>query len=196
MLMLLTGMLPRRHPGAGRGQGEIPRRRHGRRAADRDRADAAGVHPRGRWPRLRCEAHAAKDKLTDSLPLNRIEDCAERDASRSTAAPCAAGTERRKTLPRTQAHRRRVPAVQAPAHLPSRHFQALANSAPADLTFKYVLVKKPTDDFVRPWEEKRLDLAVENVAWDNSATFPTSVGAAANKRPAEIGSDVGIRKYR
>src|SRR5713101_7089489 len=41
-----------------------------------------------------------------------------------------------------------------PPYIPSRYLQDLANSDPAELIYKYVVAKKPTDGFARLWEEK------------------------------------------
>ncbi len=83
-----------------------------------------------------------------------------------------------------------------PPYIPSRYLQDLANSDPAELIYKYVLAKKPTAGFVRLWKERRLDLAVENVAWRNRQLFPPSVGAASKRRLAEMGFDVELQKQR
>jgi len=83
-----------------------------------------------------------------------------------------------------------------PPYIPSRYLQDLANSDPAELIYKYVLAKKPTDGFVRLWEEKRLDLAVENIAWKNRHLFPESVGKAARERLEKMEFDVEKQKQR
>lgn len=54
-----------------------------------------------------------------------------------------------------------------PPYIPSRYLQDLANSDAAELVCKYVLAKEPTDGFERLWSEQRLDLSVENVAWNH-----------------------------
>ena len=77
-----------------------------------------------------------------------------------------------------------------PPYVPSRYLQDLANSDPAELIYKYVLAKDPTAGFVRLWEEQRLDLAVENIAWKNRHLFPDSVGKAARDRLAAMDFDV------
>jgi len=81
-----------------------------------------------------------------------------------------------------------------PPYIPSRYLQDLANSDPAELIYKYVVAKEPTAGFVRLWEEKRLDLAVENIAWRNRHLFPESVGNAAKHRLAAMGFDVVAQK--
>lgn len=83
-----------------------------------------------------------------------------------------------------------------PPYIPGRYLADLANSDPAELIYKYVMAKNPTDGFVRLWEEKRLDLAVENVAWKNRHLFPPSVGAAAKKRLAGMGFEVEQQRHR
>lgn len=83
-----------------------------------------------------------------------------------------------------------------PPYIPSRYLQDLANSDPAELIYKYVMAKQPTDGFARLWQEKRLDLAVENIAWKNRNLFPKSVGDAAKKRLAEMGFDVEQQKQQ
>ena len=77
-----------------------------------------------------------------------------------------------------------------PPYIPSRYLQDLANSDPAELICKYVLSKTPTDGFVRLWQERRLDLAVENIAWKNRHLFPESIGKAARTRLKAMGFDV------
>lgn len=52
-----------------------------------------------------------------------------------------------------------------------------------------------TDGFFRLWEEKRLDLTVENVAWLNRAMFPPKVGKAAAERLKACGFDVRQQKH-
>jgi hypothetical protein len=79
-------------------------------------------------------------------------------------------------------------------YIPSRYLQDVANSDPAELVYKYVLAKDPTDGFQRLWEEGRLDLTVENVAWRNRHLFPKRVGQAAATRLAQAGFEV--RKQR
>jgi hypothetical protein len=77
-----------------------------------------------------------------------------------------------------------------PPYIPGRYLQDLANSDPAELVYKYVLAKDPTEGFVRLWQERRLDLAVENVAWRHRHLFPPSVGKAASVKLAAAGFDV------
>jgi hypothetical protein len=79
---------------------------------------------------------------------------------------------------------------------PTRFLQDLANSEPDELISRYVLSKHPTDGFARLWQEKRLDLAVENVAWKNRHLFPPAVGEAAKKRLAEMGFDVETQRNK
>ena len=83
-----------------------------------------------------------------------------------------------------------------PPYIPSRYLQDLANSDPAELVYKYVLAKDPTDGFVRLWQERRLDLAVENVAWKHRQLFPPKVGRAAAERLASVGFDVKAQTQR
>jgi hypothetical protein len=83
-----------------------------------------------------------------------------------------------------------------PPYIPSRYLQDLANSDPAELIYKYVLAKRPTDGFIRLWEERRLDLAVENIAWRNRHLFPDSVGKAARARLEQMQFDVDTQQHR
>lgn len=69
-----------------------------------------------------------------------------------------------------------------PPYIPGRYLQDLANSYPAELVYKYVLAKEPTDGFVRLWQERRLDLAVENIAWKHKRLFPPRVAKVAADR--------------
>lgn len=69
-----------------------------------------------------------------------------------------------------------------PPYIPSRYLQDVTNSDPAELVYKYVLAKEPTSGFARLWEERRLDLSVENVAWKFRANFPARVSRAARDR--------------
>src|SRR5215208_1428048 len=82
-----------------------------------------------------------------------------------------------------------------PPYIPGRYLQDLANSDPAELVYKYVLAKDPTDGFVRLWQEQRLDLAVENVAWKHRHLFPPSVGKSAADRLAAAGFDVKTQRH-
>lgn len=77
-----------------------------------------------------------------------------------------------------------------PPYIPSRYVQDVANSDPAELVYKYVLAKNPTDGYERLWREERLDLAVENVAWRYRHRFPPNVGKAARVRLDASGFDV------
>jgi hypothetical protein len=81
-----------------------------------------------------------------------------------------------------------------PPYIPSRYLQDLANSDPAELVYKYVMAKDPTDGFERLWREGRLDLTVENVAWKHRQLFPPRVGQAAAARLASAGFDVRRRE--
>ena len=82
-----------------------------------------------------------------------------------------------------------------PAYIPHRYLQDLANSDPEALILRYVLAKEMTDGFFRLWEEQRLDLTVENVAWRNRAMFPRKVGQAAAERLAACGFDVRTQQH-
>jgi len=77
-----------------------------------------------------------------------------------------------------------------PPYIPSRYLQDLANSDPTELVERYVLAKHPTDGFQRLWQEGRLDLTVENVAWKHRHVFRPEVGASAQARLAGAGFDV------
>lgn len=79
-------------------------------------------------------------------------------------------------------------------YIPSRYLQDVANSDPAELIFKYVL-KDPTDGFNRLWQERRLDLTVENVAWKYRKLFPPQIGKIAADRLAASGFDVRTQKH-
>jgi hypothetical protein len=79
-------------------------------------------------------------------------------------------------------------------YIPSRYLQDVANSDPAELVLRYVLAKEMTDGFERLWSEKRLDLAVENIAWKNRHMFPPRVGREAEARLAAAGFDVRTQK--
>jgi hypothetical protein len=77
-----------------------------------------------------------------------------------------------------------------PPYIPSYYLQDVANSDPAELVYKYVLAKDMTDGYERLWRERRLDLAVENVAWRYRRRFPPEVGKAARSRLEASGFDV------
>ena len=82
-----------------------------------------------------------------------------------------------------------------PPYIPSRYVEDLANSDPAELVLRYVLAKDPTDGFHRLWSERRLDLAVENIAWKHRSVFPPSAGKAASARLAAAGFDVRTQSH-
>lgn len=82
-----------------------------------------------------------------------------------------------------------------PPYIPSRYLQDLANSDPPELVERYVLAKNPTDGFQRLWQEKRLDLTVENIAWKHRHLFRPEVGAAAAARLASAGFDVKTQRH-
>jgi hypothetical protein len=65
----------------------------------------------------------------------------------------------------------------------------LANSDPAELCMRYTL-NPPTEGYLRLYEERRLDLAVENVVWKFRADFPTEVVKRARQRLADFEFDV------
>jgi hypothetical protein len=73
-----------------------------------------------------------------------------------------------------------------PPYIPSRYLQDLANSNPGELVERYVLAKNPTDGFHRLWQEQRLDLTVENVAWKHRRLF-RGRSRASRSRPACAG---------
>lgn len=83
-----------------------------------------------------------------------------------------------------------------PPYIPSRYLQDLANSDPAELVYKYVLAKDATDGFERLWRERRLDLAVENVAWKNRDLFPPRVSQAAAARLLACDFDVKTQRHK
>lgn len=83
-----------------------------------------------------------------------------------------------------------------PPYIPSRYLQDLANSDPAELVYKYVMAKDPTDGFQRLWVERRLDLAVESVAWKHRGLFPPRVGQAAAARLDAADFDVRTQTHR
>jgi len=82
-----------------------------------------------------------------------------------------------------------------PPYIPSRYLQDLANSDPTELVERYVLAKNPSDGFQRLWEEQRLDLTVENVAWQHRDLFRPEVGRAAAERLASAGFDVAMQRH-
>jgi hypothetical protein len=82
-----------------------------------------------------------------------------------------------------------------PPYIPHRYLEDLANSDPAELILRYTLAKDITDGFERLWREKRLDLAVENIAWRFRILFPPRVGKAARERLAAAGFDVVSQKH-
>jgi hypothetical protein len=82
-----------------------------------------------------------------------------------------------------------------PPYIPSYYLQDLANSDPAELILRYVLAKEMTSGYFRLWEERRLDLTVENVAWLNRAMFPPKVGKAAAERLRACEFDVRQQKH-
>jgi hypothetical protein len=75
-------------------------------------------------------------------------------------------------------------------YIPGRFLQDLASSDPADLIRRYVLAPRPSAGFERLWEEGRLDVAVEYVAWKYRHLLPVEVGEAAAKRLKAAGFDV------
>ena len=81
-------------------------------------------------------------------------------------------------------------------YIPGRFLQDLASSDPVELATRYVLAPKPTAGFIRLWEEGRLDLTVENVAWRHRHLFTASVGEAAKKRLASVNFDVETQTNR
>jgi hypothetical protein len=81
-----------------------------------------------------------------------------------------------------------------PPYIPSRYLQDLTNSDPAELVLKYVMAKEPTDGFQRLWLERRLDLTVENIAWQFRDLFPPSVGKTAAERLRAADFDVKTQK--
>jgi hypothetical protein len=82
-----------------------------------------------------------------------------------------------------------------PPYIPARYLQDVANSDPAELILRYVLAKEMTDGFFRLWQEKRLDLTVENVAWLNRRLFPPKVGKAAAERLSACAFDVRTQQH-
>jgi hypothetical protein len=82
-----------------------------------------------------------------------------------------------------------------PPYIPSRYLQDLTNSDPAELDYKYVLAKDATAGFERLWSERRLDLAVEDVAWKHRELFPASGGRAAAERLRLAGFDVRTQRH-
>jgi len=74
---------------------------------------------------------------------------------------------------------------------PARFLQDVFRSErdPGALVTRYVR-NPPSDGFARLFEEKRLDLTVENVAWKFRRLFPPDVAEAAAKRLSEAGFDV------
>lgn len=79
-------------------------------------------------------------------------------------------------------------------YIPSRYLQDVANSDPAELVLRYVIAKEMTDGFERLWREGRLDLTVENLAWQYRSMFPPKVGREARERLAAAGFDVRTQR--
>jgi hypothetical protein len=71
----------------------------------------------------------------------------------------------------------------------------LANSEPDELVKRYVLGKNPTDGFHRLWQEQRLDLTVENIAWKHHDLIGEHVARAAADRLASAGFDVRTQRH-
>jgi hypothetical protein len=82
-----------------------------------------------------------------------------------------------------------------PPYIPQRYVNDLANSDPAELVERYTLAPTPTSGFNRLWEERRLDLAVENIAWKHRDLFRQEVANAARRRLAEAGFDVITQQH-
>jgi hypothetical protein len=82
-----------------------------------------------------------------------------------------------------------------PPYIPQRYVNDLANSDPAELVERYTLARTPTSGFNRLWEEKRLDLAVENIAWKHRQLFRPEVAQAARRRLAEAGFEVETQRH-
>ena len=80
-------------------------------------------------------------------------------------------------------------------YIPTRYLQDVANSDPEALMLNYVLAKEMTDGFERLWLEKRLDLAVENLAWRHRALFAPKVGRQAATRLSAAGFDVKTQSH-
>lgn len=78
-------------------------------------------------------------------------------------------------------------------YIPSRFLQDLAVSDPTELVARYVMAPQPSDGFKRLWEEHRLDLSVENVAWKNRHLFTQEVVDVAAKRLLQAGFDVNTQ---
>jgi hypothetical protein len=78
-------------------------------------------------------------------------------------------------------------------YIPGRFLQDLASSDPGELVTRYVLATRPSAGFERLWQEGRLDLAVESVAWRYRHLFPAEVGMAAQRRLAAAGFDVSSK---
>jgi len=75
-------------------------------------------------------------------------------------------------------------------YIPARFLQDLATCEPGDLIVRYVLAPRPSAGFERLWQERRLDAAVENVAWKYRHLFPREIGEAAAARLKAAGFDV------
>lgn len=79
-------------------------------------------------------------------------------------------------------------------YIPSRFLQDLAVSDPTELVVRYVMAPQPSEGFKRLWEERRLELSVENVAWKHRHLFAPEVVAVAEKRLRQSGFDVNTQK--
>lgn len=75
-------------------------------------------------------------------------------------------------------------------YISGRFLQDLVSSDPGELVTRYVMSPNPSEGFMRLWEEGRLDLAVESVAWKHRHLFPPEVGNMAAKRLKAAGFDV------
>ena len=83
-----------------------------------------------------------------------------------------------------------------PPYIPSRYIEDLANSDPAELVLRYVMAKEPTEGFARLWQERRLDLSVENIAWLHRDAFPSAVAKAAAARLEAARFDVKTQTHK
>jgi hypothetical protein len=79
-------------------------------------------------------------------------------------------------------------------YIPARLLQDLATSDPGELIVRYVLAPRPSAGFERLWQERQLDVAVENVAWKYQHLFPPEVGEAAAKRLKAAAFDVHTQR--
>ena len=78
---------------------------------------------------------------------------------------------------------------------PSYFRNDLANSDPEELWIRYT-TNPPTEGYMRLVQERRLDLAVENVVWHFREHFSPEIVKRARQRLAEFGFDALTQQHR